>query len=984
MKFQRADIYGFGKWVDHSIDFSGRSAIIYGENESGKSTIQAFILFMLFGLPPKKRDFYRPKTSGKMGGRLVVSDPEVGEITIERFDEVKNGAAVCYTADGKTYDENWLKQRLRGMTSETYQSIFAFSAMDLRDLHMMNNEDIGEMLLGIGLTGSKNIHAIEKDLDKQIGELFKPYGTKPVINKQLEKLTRVKEELAKWQSKEGTYAKKKEEVSQLTNQLHDARNALKEERMKLQLIENKKQALPLFQEYVLHRKNLAGYPKTIPFPENGKERLEKQQEMLLPIRSEYDVLKENEKKYNEKISNLQKRIKDRTIYEQAKKITEEQSVYIAKKKELEQKMMHAQRKEEQLKGKLAALAIPLSIEQLSELQFPFYTENNWLQLKKEAEQLKTEKEQLEIERKTLEEEQQYLQTRLNELKKQLLPEEEVQRLREQIDLSEEEQFRIRLQEEKEQQRKKWQKIQEEEQKKRKRSAVQLSVLAFTVGLLAVFLTIDWLYPIAAAAVLFAISQWVTGSRSVPQMEEMLQAEQKTSKTLNLDREALANMKRLLEEYEALTDEMSTIEHHLKSNRMEQMKLAERKNVFAERQRRLQDTIGDNWEQYPFLKSVEVEYWPELYQRLEHVLDLWKELEQERSGIQSVQQEVRHFEKRIASLSKELTLGEETDTLSKLESFVQSFETCENDLKEYQQMAEETSEKLHQLEQQMKVYQQEIDKLLVAANVDSINGFYKQEKLHREKQETEAAIQRLEQQLNMLFKEWDWKSHISESLNEQELEWQLQETSKTMEQLEMKIEAYHEKIAQLQAEISSMELSETYPSLIQQLEMEKETLHQQAMEWAVYKTAKEMLLHTKRKYRDKYLTKVIEKTTVIFNIVTGNKYKQVYPPTEDVPFQVLSQDGIRYNASELSKGTIDQLYISLRLAINDIMSEKHQLPFMMDDAFVHFDSMRTKRMLEIVEEISKRHQVILFTCKQEVAAQAMDLETIHLDKKVQPL
>ena len=45
--------------------------------------------------------------------------------------------------------------------------------------------------------------------------------------------------------------KKKEEFSQLTNQLHDARNALKEERMKLQLIENKKQALPLFQEYVL-------------------------------------------------------------------------------------------------------------------------------------------------------------------------------------------------------------------------------------------------------------------------------------------------------------------------------------------------------------------------------------------------------------------------------------------------------------------------------------------------------------------------------------------------------------------------------------------------------------------------------------------------------------------------------------------------------------------------------------------------------------
>src|SRR5690625_6732078 len=71
LKLMRATIYGFGSWVDDTVDFSGDSYIcIYGENESGKSTLQHFILFMLFGLPPKMRSFYRPKSSSKLGGRL--------------------------------------------------------------------------------------------------------------------------------------------------------------------------------------------------------------------------------------------------------------------------------------------------------------------------------------------------------------------------------------------------------------------------------------------------------------------------------------------------------------------------------------------------------------------------------------------------------------------------------------------------------------------------------------------------------------------------------------------------------------------------------------------------------------------------------------------------------------------------------------------------------------------------------------------------
>src|SRR5699024_10580395 len=100
-------------------------------------------------LPPKWRTFYRPKMSSRMGGRLQVWDESVGEYTIERFDEVRNGQALCYVSDGsEEFTEDWLKDRLHGMTYQAYQSIFSFSAMDLYGIQTMSEADLGDVLLG--------------------------------------------------------------------------------------------------------------------------------------------------------------------------------------------------------------------------------------------------------------------------------------------------------------------------------------------------------------------------------------------------------------------------------------------------------------------------------------------------------------------------------------------------------------------------------------------------------------------------------------------------------------------------------------------------------------------------------------------------------------------------------------------------------------------------------------------------------------------
>lgn len=61
---------------------------------------------------------------------------------------------------------------------------------------------------------------------------------------------------------------------------------------------------------------------------------------------------------------------------------------------------------------------------------------------------------------------------------------------------------------------------------------------------------------------------------------------------------------------------------------------------------------------------------------------------------------------------------------------------------------------------------------------------------------------------------------------------------------------------------------------------------------------------------------------------------------------------------LSAGTIDQIYLSLRLAVSDLLLGKNAMPLLLDDSFALYDEDRVRAALQ---QLSKRQQVILFSC-----------------------
>ena len=114
----------------------------------------------------------------------------------------------------------------------------------------------------------------------------------------------------------------------------------------------------------------------------------------------------------------------------------------------------------------------------------------------------------------------------------------------------------------------------------------------------------------------------------------------------------------------------------------------------------------------------------------------------------------------------------------------------------------------------------------------------------------------------------------------------------------------------------------------------------------------------------------DKTAAIFNSLTGGKYHNVII---SINFDINVQEGqsaVSHEWQYLSSGTIDQAYLSLRLAVADLLSQESDgLPLMLDDVFLQYDDSRAEQGLRFLVNFVKREeaptQIILFTCHKSI-------------------
>lgn len=200
MRIKDIIVDGFGLFYDVSLKDMPDGLILFaGDNEAGKSTMLGFIRTILFGFPDGRttENSYEPLRGGQHGGRLIVSTASRGDIIIERKAGKKGGPInLLFTSDDTNGGEAELKHLLGGFSKAVYKNVYAFSLEELQTFDSLNDEDVRGALYGAGAGVSlMAIPESMKRLDKNLAGLFKPGGSKPVINTRLARLEEVQKEL---------------------------------------------------------------------------------------------------------------------------------------------------------------------------------------------------------------------------------------------------------------------------------------------------------------------------------------------------------------------------------------------------------------------------------------------------------------------------------------------------------------------------------------------------------------------------------------------------------------------------------------------------------------------------------------------------------------------------------------------------------------------------------------------------------------------
>ena len=140
-----------------------------------------------------------------------------------------------------------------------------------------------------------------------------------------------------------------------------------------------------------------------------------------------------------------------------------------------------------------------------------------------------------------------------------------------------------------------------------------------------------------------------------------------------------------------------------------------------------------------------------------------------------------------------------------------------------------------------------------------------------------------------------------------------------------------------------------------------------------KIAKEALELAYEKAKQNITPEFTAKLQQCISKISTNKYQNVNFNDEN-GLRIEIQNGDYVPVENLSIGTIDQMYLALRInSISEIVEEK--LPIILDEAFAYYDDTRIKNIIKYINEEYAENQIIIFTCsnREQEALEELNIE-----------
>ncbi len=194
-----------------------------------------------------------------------------------------------------------------------------------------------------------------------------------------------------------------------------------------------------------------------------------------------------------------------------------------------------------------------------------------------------------------------------------------------------------------------------------------------------------------------------------------------------------------------------------------------------------------------------------------------------------------------------------------------------------------------------------------------------------------------------------------------------ELSGRARELREKVKAGHEQLGRWDQETQTL-LAERRPGHARlQLAAIEQQLHDAIGRWRVLATTQWLLAGVRKRYERERQPETLREASGYLERLTDGRYRRVWTPLDLDVLRVEDAQGHTLPVEVLSRGTREQLFLSLRLALVSWYSRRGiELPVILDDVLVNFDAQRTTLAAEMLRDFARRgHQLLVFTCHEHI-------------------
>ncbi|MFH1679966.1 MAG: AAA family ATPase [Candidatus Eisenbacteria bacterium] len=124
-----------------------------------------------------------------------------------------------------------------------------------------------------------------------------------------------------------------------------------------------------------------------------------------------------------------------------------------------------------------------------------------------------------------------------------------------------------------------------------------------------------------------------------------------------------------------------------------------------------------------------------------------------------------------------------------------------------------------------------------------------------------------------------------------------------------------------------------------------------------------------RFRAEHEPDIVARAGELFSFVSGGRYERLGLDPEEERIELLTPNAVEGIPAThpVSRGTLDQLFLCLRLALLDHLEAGGEpLPLFLDDVLYHWDDERRERGIEVLRRVAERRQVFFLTCNGALA------------------